>query len=211
MKKTPLLLLYILILGALGYFIGNRIYVLDAKEAIVYVFYYAIFLILYLILTVWVIIKTIRSKNSKKWFLYSIFLTWILMIGFPVYNILLLQKEEQQRQIELKKQEHIEYLQKLLDINEQILDHPDSSELYLKKAWVYRSNGLYEKAIIEAKKSIELKRTSSGLWELGWNYEILDEYGKAKTTYLKAKKHFPNEEWIDKRLAVVNRKIEEMN
>lgn len=209
MKKAIPIFLYILALSLLGYFIGNRIYVLDPKEAIPYLFYYVIFLIFYLVFTVWILIKTLKSNERKKLFLYAVLITWISMIGFPAYYISVLQEEGKKRQIALKKQEQIEYLKKLSDINKQIEIYPDSSSLYLKRARVYRSNGLYDKAIVEAKKSIELEQTSSALWELGWNYYISDDFENAKRIYLKAKEEFPNEEWVDKRLEVINRKLKE--
>lgn len=212
MKKIIFLICYFLTLSSLGYFIGDRIYVLnsvDSEVALAYVFYYAIFLIIYLILTVWILIRTIRSNDGEKLFLYTLLLTWIPMIGFPAYKISLSQQEGQFRQIEFKKEEQIKYLKKLSSINEQISNYPDSSDLYLRRARVYRSNGFYNKAIIEAKKSIELNQTSSGLWELGWNYEISNDFKNAKTTYLIAKKYFPYEEWVGGRLEVINRKLKQ--
>lgn len=207
MKNSVIIIvLYLLLISFISYYVGNKIYNLESKEALAYVFYYILFVLFYILLTGWLLLKKITSHKLRKQYLMTVFFSWIPIIAFPLGSIFLLQNQAEIREIAVKKEEQNIYIKNLSAINQSIESHLDSAELYIERARVYRSNGLYENAIADSKKSIELKLTQDGLWELGWNYEIIGEFDKAKRIYLKAKNHFPNEEWVNIRLGVVSGK-----
>ncbi len=198
--KTFLMIVFILT----SYYVGTKISNLDAKESMEYFIPYIIFELGYLLTGI--IYLIFREKNLKS--LSIQFLISLLPLFLIPYHFILIKSNENQVAVnKLEQLEYHEFLINLKNINEIINEYPDSSILYIKRARLKRSQGLWKESIADSQLSLEKEETTEAYWELGWCQENSGYLNDALFSYQKAANLDKSLEWPQKRIEVVKQRL----
>lgn len=201
--KIGVFLAFILI----SIYVGTKLYNLDAKEAVEYFVPYIIFVFCYLIAAVAYLIYRLSKGKNIKFLAIQIVISVLPLIIIPYgFNWKKLQ-ENQLAVEEIEQMEHEKYLVDLERINLTIKEYPDSSILYIKRAQLKRSQGLWEESLADCQISLNKEENTEAYWELGWCHEHLGHLDKALMSYQKAAILDSSLIWPKKRIEVVKRKI----
>jgi tetratricopeptide (TPR) repeat protein len=206
MKQNILTALVLLLFITLGFSVGTKLYTLAEKEAIEFLTPYLLFVVVYIIIAITIIIYRIINRKSIGLVFVRIVLLVVPLIAIPDYFN---SKRNTENQKAYEAIENTKYQLALKEINLTIQENPDSAFLYLKRGRIQRGHGLYHESISNCKIALTKGESSDIYWEIGWCYEVLEDYPKAKLAYERAIALDSQPSEIQKRLEIIEKKIKE--